>query len=181
MATRENILAKCRKLVSEQGLAAVNMRTVAKECDLALGSVYYYFSSKDDLLIDIIESVWEDIFSLGEDEGKGTDFLVFIENFFQDIKQGIRCYPNFFSIHSLAVSAQGQQKASNAMQRHLSSVRERMLSVLSRDPNVKAEVFTASFTPEEFCEFILMSLVALLVQRKDDCAVLLELIRRTLY
>ena len=62
ITSRENILETCKKIVSNKGLTAINMRLVAKECNIALGSIYYYFPSKDDLLIAIIESVWEDIF-----------------------------------------------------------------------------------------------------------------------
>lgn len=92
----ENILKMCRQIISEKGLLAVNMRTVAKRCDVALGSIYYHFPSKEELIIATIESVWEDIFRWCEQESKEGDFSVCIESCFERIKQGIQHYPHFF-------------------------------------------------------------------------------------
>ena len=54
ITSRENILETCKKIVSNKGLTAINMRLVAKECNIALGSIYYYFPSKDELLSGMI-------------------------------------------------------------------------------------------------------------------------------
>ena len=43
VTSREAILAASQKLVMEKGLQAVNMRTVASVCGVAVGSVYNYF------------------------------------------------------------------------------------------------------------------------------------------
>ena len=61
VTSEKDILEACRQLVSDKGLSFLNMRAVAKSCGVALGSLYYYFPSKNDLLIATIESVWEDI------------------------------------------------------------------------------------------------------------------------
>ena len=50
VTSREAILAASQKLVMEKGLQAVNMRTVASVCGVAVGSVYNYFPSKAELL-----------------------------------------------------------------------------------------------------------------------------------
>lgn len=106
----ENTLKTCRQIVSEKGLLAVNMRTVAKRCDVALGSIYYHFPSKEELIIATIESVWEDIFRWCEQESKEGDFSVCIESCFEHIKQGIQRYPHFFTIPSLSLSSKEKQK-----------------------------------------------------------------------
>uniref|UniRef100_UPI0028057977 TetR/AcrR family transcriptional regulator n=1 Tax=uncultured Anaerococcus sp. TaxID=293428 RepID=UPI0028057977 len=59
--SKEKILKESRDLVAEEGLDALSIRKLAKKCDLAVGTIYNYFSSKDDLMISTIESVWEDI------------------------------------------------------------------------------------------------------------------------
>ena len=64
VTSREAILTVCRELVSRQGLDSLNMRSVARACQVALGSLYNYFPSKDDLLLATVESVWQDIFHM---------------------------------------------------------------------------------------------------------------------
>lgn len=47
---QENILSAARRLIAENGYAAVTMRTVAGECGIAVGTFYNYFPSKDEML-----------------------------------------------------------------------------------------------------------------------------------
>ena len=48
--SEEAIIEACQRIVKEKGLSAVNMRSVAAECNVAVGSIYNYFPSKSDLL-----------------------------------------------------------------------------------------------------------------------------------
>ena len=50
VTSEEEILKVSCGIVAKKGIAAVNMRTVASECGIALGSLYNYFSSKSELL-----------------------------------------------------------------------------------------------------------------------------------
>jgi AcrR family transcriptional regulator len=59
-ARRRRVLAAAMALAEEGGYEAVQMRDVAARADVALGTVYRYFSSKDQLLA----AVWAD-WSLG--------------------------------------------------------------------------------------------------------------------
>lgn len=62
--SKEEILEVSRKLVLEKGLSTVNMRMVAKECGVAVGSIYNYFPSKSDLVCATVETIWKDIFHM---------------------------------------------------------------------------------------------------------------------
>ena len=50
-ARRERVIGAAVELASEGGYEAVQMRDVAREADVALGTLYRYFPSKDHLLI----------------------------------------------------------------------------------------------------------------------------------
>lgn len=182
--SRRSILAASRKLVEEKGLAAVNMRSVGKACDLALGSIYYYFPSKDDLLLATIASVWDDIFSWeGPDLAPPADpsFPAYIAQFFDHLAEGIARYPHFFTIHSLSFSERGQEKGSSIMRQYLASIEGGMALALERDKGVSPRAFSGDFTEEAFIDMVLTTMIALLVQRKDDPSALVEMIRRSLY
>ena len=64
ITSREAILAASRKIATEQGLQAINIRAVAQNCGVAVGSVYYYFPSKADLVAATVEDVWKSIFHM---------------------------------------------------------------------------------------------------------------------
>lgn len=181
VASRENILAVCRKLVCQEGMAAVNMRMVAEASGLALGSIYYYFPSKDDLLIATIESVWDEIFNWEDDSLKGLGFTEFIARLFDHIKEGIKSYPNFFTIHSVSFSSKGQKKGYTTMQYYLSSIKAKMLLTLRDDKKVKENAFDENFTEEAFIDLVLTTMMSLLVQKNYNPSILIEMVKRSLY
>ena len=56
-----------------------------------------------------------------------------------------------------------------------------MLEALRADQAIQENTFTASFSQEKFVDFVLDSLLVLLVQGQPDCAVLQEVICRVIY
>ncbi len=47
---RNDILACAEGIIIAHGLAGLNLKTVAKTCNLAIGTLYLYFPSKEDLI-----------------------------------------------------------------------------------------------------------------------------------
>ena len=181
VTSREKILAVCRELVADEGLSAVNMRTVAEHCHVALGSLYYYFPSKDDLLIATIESVWADILKLDDLSSSQMNFAGFIAQLTVRIKCGINKYPNFFTAHAMSLSSAGRANGCESMQRYLTLVRSRMLDILKCDAQIDSEVFTGDFSREQLVDFILASIMAAMSQRNFDYVTLIEVVKRTVY
>lgn len=181
VTSKEAILSTCRELVSDKGLSALNMRGVAEACNVALGSIYYYFPSKDDLLIATIESVWEDIFRWKDKELKGLSFIEYIDKCFKYIENGMEKYPHFFTIHSISFSAKSRGKAHNSMEAYISQIKLQMVKALKEDVKVKEDAFSGRLKELELVDFVLANIVCLLIQKKKDCLVLLEVIRRTIY
>lgn len=52
---REHILDVALSLMSEEGSAAMSMRSLAKACGLQVAAIYHYFPSKDALLHSVVE------------------------------------------------------------------------------------------------------------------------------
>ena len=66
VTSKEEILRISRELIQTQGWKAINIRAVAKECNISIGSIYNYFHNKSDLIVATVESVWQDIFHFPE-------------------------------------------------------------------------------------------------------------------
>ena len=66
ITSQEAIMQVCRRIVAEKGLKALNMRLVADECHIALGTLYNYYGDKDELVLATVESIWRDIFHAGQ-------------------------------------------------------------------------------------------------------------------
>ena len=181
ITSKEAILETCRQLVSEKGLSSLNIRAVANACKVATGSLYYYFPSKDDLLLATIESVWEHIFGIKDSDALNLPFLEYIHQCFRCIQSGARKYPNFFTMHSISFASTGQTKAQKSMEHYFAQIKQRMLTSLHTDEHVNKNAFHAEFTETDFVDFVWSNMLSLLVQQKSNCHVLLEIIHRTIY
>lgn len=178
--SKEEILRACRKIVSEQGLTALNMRTLAKECGIALGTLYNYYSDKDELVIEAIESVWLDIFGNYEPEG-GIGFTEYVSGIYGRIHAGLMDYPDFFAAHSIAVAGSSKGRARGAMERCFGQIRGELRKALDSDRSVDRSIFTETFTEDDLAEHILDSITILIIKGKPDCAALTEMLDRLLY
>ncbi|NLY08700.1 MAG: TetR/AcrR family transcriptional regulator [Tissierellia bacterium] len=181
ITSREEILEVCRKIVSENGLASLNMREVARQCQVALGTIYYYFSSKDDLVISIIESVWENIFSFKEIGDNGIAFPDYLMILFQKILNGIEAYPNFLTLHALSFASSGNDQAKDTMARFLIKIKEELLQAIILDEKVRKDAFSDDFNESRFTDFVLSNIMILVMQRQKDCNTLMEIVRRAIY
>lgn len=181
ITSKEAILGTCRQLVSEKGLSALNIRTVSAACGIALGSVYYYFPSKKDLMVATIESVWEDIFCMKDLGQVKMHFPDFVLHVYEHIQKGILRYPNFFTIHSLSFSSDEKSMARDSMDRYFVHIKEMLLRALHADEGISKEAFTEDFSENDLVGIVLMNYISLLILKQSDCKVLVEMIRRVVY
>jgi AcrR family transcriptional regulator len=181
VTSREAILEKCRDMVAKEGLASVSIRAVAEACSVSVGSIYYYFPSKDELLIATIEHVWQDIFHMEECGGLERPFDETVQSVFNQVREGMKEYPHFFSAHSLSIAGSSRNEARETMEKCLKHMKKGLLSSLENDPLVKREVFVAPLTMEAFVSFVMDNLLTSLMLQKDDCEVVLSVVRNVAY
>ena len=55
---REQIIAEARRQIDERGYESLTVRSVAKGCGIAVGTVYNYFTSKDMIVASCILEDW---------------------------------------------------------------------------------------------------------------------------
>jgi AcrR family transcriptional regulator len=69
---KDNIIKAARAVVSEQGVQKATLRAIAAEAGISIGTLYYYYPSKNDLLYDIIDSHTSESFFIAEAFKNGT-------------------------------------------------------------------------------------------------------------
>lgn len=65
--TRARILDQSAKLFKERGFAAVSLRAIADAADMKAGSVYYHFKSKEDIVLEVLDTGIEKVHRAVED------------------------------------------------------------------------------------------------------------------
>lgn len=178
--SREEIMRVSRKIVSEKGLPALNMRALAKECGIALGTLYNYYSDKDELVVAAIESVWQDILEKSAPDS-GVRFSQYVTQIYARILSGLKDYPDFFAAHSISVAGSAKGKARGMMERCFGKIRAELHAALLADKNVDRGIFSETFREENLIGHILDTITISIIKGKPDCATLTEILDRLLY
>ncbi|WP_312643845.1 TetR/AcrR family transcriptional regulator [Hydrogenoanaerobacterium sp.] len=181
ITSKEAILSAARQIAAEKGLPALNMRTVAAACGIAVGSVYNYFPSKTDLVIATIEDVWKSIF---HKQAKGDTVRSFIDEvqWLSDrIRTGTEEYPSFFTVHAMGVAQADRKKGRIVMNEYFVHMKAGLLQSLQADSNVRSGVFTSDFTQEDFVSFVFSNLITSFATNAKSCSTLFQVVRRILY
>lgn len=179
VTSEEEILQTCRDIVSEDGIQALNMRAIAERQGIALGSLYHYFPSKEMMITSAVESVWQDIFHLQE-PSPALSFSEYVQWLYDCVAQSRKDYPNFSMSHSLSFASSNLKEARDTMIRCFSQIKQGLLESLEHDPSISSDVFTRSFSKNEFVDFVFSSFYVSLIQGKDNSAMLLQVIDRCL-
>lgn len=181
VTSREAILEVSQKIASEKGLQAINIRTVAKECNVSVGSIYNYFPSKADLVIATIEQVWKSFFHMRDACYQFQNFIDCVEWVFQTIQKGTREYPGFFLAHAQGLDNEGTYQGKEMMDRYFKHIQDGLLYVLHQDIKVNKSTFTESMSEEDFIHFVFTNMLNLLSQNEQSCHILKEIIKRVIY
>jgi len=181
VTSKEAIQATCRTIVARQGLSSVDMRGVAKACHVALGTLYNYYPSKEDLLVATIAGVWEDIFADTPRQEGAQAFPSYVDQLYNHIQKGIGNYPGFFTMHSVSIADGGKNKALKTMRDFLDGIKHTMIGILHADAQVSPDAFTTAFSETAFIDFVTSNILSLLMEGKTDAHILVEVVRRTLY
>lgn len=181
VTSKETILQVCRNIVSKKGLQSLNMRSVAGECHIALGTLYNYYSDKNDLLLATIESVWHDIFHTNQCSRKATPFPEYVNDIFGCIQKGTQTYPYFFTAHSISIAKSQKSEAKSIMEHYFEHMKKEMLDVLHKDRKLSDAAFSLTLTESDFIDFVLDHIIILMIRGASDCDALIEMIRRIIY
>lgn len=181
VTSREELLKASRALLQRAGWRAVNIRSVAAACGVSVGSIYNYFDSKAALISATVESIWSEIFRSREDEPVFQDTLSCMAWLYERMEYGSKQYPDFFSLHSLALLGEDKAEGKRQMQQTWQHISKELCAVLQRDANIRPGAFTEVFTAENVADLLFSLILSALLRRDYDPSVVLEIIRRTLY
>lgn len=179
--THTKILTICKAITSADGLAAIEIRRVASECGIAVGTVYRYFPSKTALLMATVESIWGDI---GEDVLSCTQqqnsFIAAVECLYTIIKKSSERYPGFYTGHSQVILPKQRTEGRQAMAVCFQLMKADLSQSLKNDKTIDPSIFNAAFAPDDLVDFTFNHILSALTTG-SDCRFLCELLRRSLH
>ena len=164
-------------MAAQEGLEAVNIRSIAKRAGVAAGTVYNYFSSKDDILLALTEEYWQGALEEMDRAVISGPFCRQLEEIFFFLRQRLHRSAGALMNSLGSVEAAGQARMW-AMQ---GSLKSSLLLRLEADSQVRQDIWSEEFTKEGFIRFLLTHMMALWRAEEPDTAVFFAVVRRILY
>ena len=181
VTSKEAILEASRELIRTKGWTSINIRSVAKACNISVGSIYNYFQNKTDLITATIESIWQDIFHMPEEELSFLNFIDSINWAFDKIQEGDLKYPGFFTMHSISFVGSEKKHGQKKMEESLQHIQDGFYQVLLHDTQVNQELFTETFTHRKFISMVFSLLLSSLIAKNYDRQDIVHMIQLFLY
>ncbi|NBI06386.1 TetR family transcriptional regulator [Senegalia massiliensis] len=176
---KEIILSKAKEIAMNEGIIKINIRTVAKNSGIAIGTVYNYFPSKGDLLVAVIEDFWEGVF-------KDIDWRGLADNNFYDnlekVYSVLHDYLHNFKenwLEQLALLKTqekliGRQKEDEYFQKMYSKI----ILLIDMDSNLQQYQWSQTISKENMAEFIFENMLIMLKKEKGDMKFFIELLKK---
>lgn len=116
--SKEKILNITNNILKSQGYKKLSVRKVAAESGIAVGTLYLYFSSKDDLVAQAIIVDWLDILAkMNQIARQESGFVTGVECFYQLVCDFMSSYKLAFDEYSKTVGSHNVLVSRHAMLR----------------------------------------------------------------
>lgn len=176
-ALRDTLLDLARDIVDQNGIEAVNIRRIAQKAGIAAGTVYNYFSNKDEILLSLTEEYWKQTLTEMETAVAADSFLEQLQQIYGFLKERIQGSGGKLMNSLGSVEMAGQQRMAS-MQRALEAI---LILRMEQDTRIPKELWNESFSREKFAHFVAMNLVLLLKTEAPDFEFFIEAVKRILY
>lgn len=181
VTSKEEILEVSRTIAAREGITAVNMRTVAAGCGIALGSLYNYFASKAELLAATVEAVWADIFPIEKISEECENIVEYLKILLESAEESKEQYPQFFSMHALSFAARDKKTGRKTMEEYFRKIKRQMMCFLRNDENIRPHIFTERLSKEVYVDYIFTLFLSILFDERADQEAFLEFVKNYLY
>lgn len=157
------ILDTAKAILFNKGYSKLSMRNIAKECGIALGTIYNYYPTKRDLVVEMMSGYWRTYFDIFENIAKeDISFFFKLHNVFNELERFIRTFKEIWLRPELYETpdyvADGLAKQNVYIER-LTKKFESLLIAESKKPNTEVILKLDSY---ETAKFILLNFVTMI-------------------
>jgi AcrR family transcriptional regulator len=153
----ETIFQAAWKLFSNDGYDNVDMKAIAKECNIAVGTLYNYYNNKMDLFLKVLEASWNSTFEkiekvMNEDKNSAKALESIIKILYEDIKVRRGIGSNL--LKSEAISKTENQNIENG-------IIEKIYSYVINAINIENQYINMQYRAQKLTHIILCNIVLL--------------------
>jgi len=182
VTSKEELLKSAKEIIDAQGIDKLNIRSLATNCNIATGSVYNYFPSKADLVFALVEDFWKTIFKPEEfNQHDNISFIVFIDELYSSFAKQLSKFRIVYAGQLTLMKTKDKDVGKQIEQKYLAMVHSCIRDALDIDKKINSDVWSETFTKDDFSKFVFDNMFFMLVRGKIDCEYFKEVINKILY
>lgn len=180
VTSKEELCRIARDIARREGIGKLSIRRLADENDIAIGTVYNYYPSKEDLIAAIMEDFWREVFHNNHFDTESHDFIGSWIGIYERLGHNLKSFREEF-LNEMVISHAGRKRGKELEFTFLNHMKESLLRILERDDRVGETVWDDTFTPRRFVDFAFSHMMLLLREQEDDPAYFEEIMKRLIY
>lgn len=178
---KEVILSQAKKIAVSDGISKINIRTVAKNSGIAIGTVYNYFPSKGDLLISVVTEFWDEAFAdLEGITSTSSNFFDNLENIYRVLDNYLHHFKENWLNQLVLLKADEKVIARKKEEEYFQKVHDKLILLIDRDPDLQDYPWSEVISKEKMAEFIFDHMLIILKKEKGDLTFFIALLKQIL-
>lgn len=94
---KQLILSQAKEILYQQGYQKLSMRALSKACGIALGTIYNYYPTKKELVVEMMTDYWQDYLdSVREIVNSNTELYLKLKNVFIELEVFIQNFRQYW-------------------------------------------------------------------------------------
>lgn len=178
---KEVILSQAKKIAVSDGISKINIRTVAKNSGIAIGTVYNYFPSKGDLLISVVTEFWDEAFTdLEGITSTSSNFFDNLEKIYRVLDDYLHHFKENWLNQLALLKADEKVMARKKEEEYFQKVHDKLILLIDRDPDLQDYPWSEVISKEKMAEFIFDYMLIILKKEKGDLTFFIALLKQIL-
>ncbi len=176
------IFQSAKSIAKSKGIDKVNIRLVAKDCGIAVGTIYNYFPQKKDLIVAIIEDFWSGAFKeIKKHNEENKDFLAQVTSTYSCLSFYLSNFKENW-IHKLSFLKTDEKMAGRKKEdEYFQNVYGIIVRTIENDPKISENIWDENFTKEKFASFVFNNMLIMLRSDEKDIGFFIQCLKKILY
>ncbi len=176
---RDTLLNLARNIADTQGIDAVNIRAIAQRAGIATGTMYNYFSNKEEILLALTEEYWKQTLLEMRTAITADSFCGQLKQIFVFLRERIDQ-----SAGKLMNSLGGLETLGQTRMASMQSVLESsLLQRMEQDTAIRDDIWNEQFTKQQFACFVTGNMTMLLKAKAPmtDLCFFIAIVQKIIY
>lgn len=174
---KQHILDIAKALASKYGISKINVRMVAKESGVAIGTIYNYYPAKGDIIAAVIADFWKAAFAnISPDIFHKVDLISALEQVYYELLKYVSSFKDNWLEQLMLLNAKDKDIGRAMEKEYMQKIYSAILALLEHNAHV-LEHYTHQ-EREGLARFIYDNILLMLKRNEQDFSLFKKILQR---